>query len=191
KQVTTDINLDGLVANEQRVIKYKNPPFHRASREFTFDKLTGRGVWVIDFIGNGRNSRLLVRKGKLRFLVRTSVAGQIFTILDESNRKLKGAKIRLGELEYTADEDGLINIPFTNKPRRQKIIIAHNGFTSFDEFDHISENYYLTAGIYVDRESLLTRKKATVLVRPMLRLNGAAVTLSILEDISLTITTVD
>ena len=191
KQVTTDINLDGLVANEERVIPYKDAPFHRVARPFTFDKLTGRGVWVIDFIGNGRNSRLLVRKGKLRFLVRTSVAGQIFTILDEANRKLNGAKIMLGDQEYTADEDGLVNIPFTNSPRRQKIIIAHEGFTSFDEFDHISENYRLTAGIYVDREALLVQKKATVMVRPMLRVNGVPVTLSILEDVALTITTID
>ena len=44
----------------------------------------------------------------------------------------------LGGLEYLADEDGLINIPFSNSPRRQKIIIAHKGFTSFDEFNHIS-----------------------------------------------------
>ena len=192
KQVTTDINLDGLVANEERVIKYKDAPFHRIARQFTFDKLTGRGVWVIDFIGNGRNSRLLVRKGKLRYLVRTSVAGQIFTVLDEKNRKLTGARILLGGVEYVADkEDGLITIPFSNSPRRQKIIISHNGFTSFDEFDHQSENYQLTAGIYVDREALLQRKKAQVMVRPMLRVNGVPVTLSILEDIALTITTID
>jgi hypothetical protein len=191
KQVTTDINLDGLVANEERVIPYKNPPFHRVARPFTFDKLTGRGVWVIDFIGNGRNSRLLVRKGKLRFLVRTSVAGQIFTILDENNRKLNGAKILLGGQEYLAGEDGLITIPFSNSPRRQKIIIAHKGFTSFDAFNHLSENYRLTAGIYVDREALLQQKKANVMVRPMLRVNGVPVTLSVLEDVALTITTVD
>jgi hypothetical protein len=191
KQVTTDINLDGLVANEERVIKYDNSPFHREARQFTFDKLTGPGVWVIDFIGNGRNSRLLVRKGKLRFLVRTSVAGQVFTILDAANRKLSGAKILLGGLEYLADEDGLINIPFSNSPRRQKIIIAHKGFTSLDEFNHLSENYQLTAGIYVDREALLQQKKASVIVRPMLRVNGVPVTLSILEDIALTVTTID
>ncbi|MBT3200840.1 MAG: hypothetical protein HN350_13095, partial [Phycisphaerales bacterium] len=191
KQVTTDINLDGLVANEERVIKYKNSPFHREARQFKFDNLKGRGVWVIDFIGNGRNSRLLVRKGKLRFLVRTSVAGQVFTILDAANRKLSGAKIILGGTGYIADEDGLINIPFSNSPRRQKIIIAHKGFTSFDEFNHLSENYQLTAGIYVDREALLQQKKASVIVRPMLRVNGVPVTLSILEDVALTITTVD
>jgi len=191
KQVTTDINLDGLVANEERIIKYSDGPFHRAARTFTFDKLTGRGVWVIDFIGNGRNSRLLVRKGKLRFLVRTSVAGQIFTILDEKNRKLDGAKILLGGLEYAADADGLINIPFSNSPQRRKIIIAHKGFTSFDQFNHASENYQLTAGIYVDREALLQQNKASVVVRPMLRINGVPVTLSILEDVALTITTVD
>ncbi len=192
KQVTTDINLDGLVANEERVVKYKDGPFRRAARPFTFDKLTGPGVWVIDFIGNGKNSRLLVRKGKLRYLVRTSVAGQIFTILDAKNRKLSGAKILLGGTEYAADKnDGLITIPFSNSPARRKIIISHNGSTSFDEFNHLSENYQLTAGIYVDREAMLQRKKASVLVRPMLRVNGVPVTLSILEDIALTVTTVD
>ncbi len=45
--------------------------------------------------------------------------------------------------------------------------------------------------MYVDREALLSRKTAKLLVRPSLRVNGTPVTLSVLEDVRLTITSTD
>ncbi|MCY2931029.1 MAG: hypothetical protein NTV86_16375, partial [Planctomycetota bacterium] len=54
-----------------------------------------------------------------------------------------------------------------------------------------TETYYLSAGIYVDREHLLAHKKATVIVRPALSLNGTPVKLSALEDVSLVIASED
>ena len=48
-------------------------------------------MYVVDFIGNGRSSRALVRKGGLRQLVRTTSSGQVFTILDDKNELVKNA----------------------------------------------------------------------------------------------------
>ena len=72
-------------------------------RHFEFPKLNKRGVYVIDFIGNGKASRALIRKGKLRYLVRTSVAGQVFTVLDESNEPVPDATLWLAGTLYSAD----------------------------------------------------------------------------------------
>ncbi len=79
---------------------YAEPPLRRVRRHFEFPKLTGRGVFVIDFIGNGKSSRVLVRKGRLHYLVRTSVAGQVFTVLDEKNEIVPDAQLWLGGHEY-------------------------------------------------------------------------------------------
>ena len=46
------------------------------ARRFEFPELTKPGVYVIDFIGGGKSSRALVRKGRLRPLVATGTAGQ-------------------------------------------------------------------------------------------------------------------
>ena len=42
-------------------------------------ELNKPGVYVIDFIGGGKSSRALIRKGRLRPLVATGTAGQNVT----------------------------------------------------------------------------------------------------------------
>ncbi|MGL4419592.1 MAG: hypothetical protein ACRCZF_02910, partial [Gemmataceae bacterium] len=67
--VTTDTNLDGLVPNASQNHAYPEPPVRRVRRTFQFPELTKPGVYVIDFIGSGKSSRALVRKGQLTPLV--------------------------------------------------------------------------------------------------------------------------
>jgi hypothetical protein len=189
--VNTDINLDGLVANYETTYEYPEPPLRRVRRHFEFPELAKPGVYVIDFIGNGRSSRAVIRKGQLRHLVRTTTAGHVFTVLDEQNRKLPKATLWFGGREYATTDKGEIVVPFTNAPQRQAIVLQHGDFCSLDYFHHQAEEYSLAAGIYVDRESLLRRKKALVVIRPLLVLNGIPVTLSVLEDVRLVITSTD
>jgi hypothetical protein len=188
REVNTDVNLDGLVPNFERTLKYREPPQRKVLRKFAFPELKGRGAWVIDFIGNGKSSRVLVRKGKLRHLVRTGPAGHIFTILDESGTRIPDASIWLGGQQYSAQKNGTIQVPFSTSPGSQSLILIHDGFASFDRFSHESENYSFAAGILVDRESLLERRKARVVIRPSLSVNGTPVSVAVLEDVRLRIT---
>ncbi len=191
REIDTGINLDGLVANDEKTYTYDEPPLRRVRRQFDFPTLKGRGTYIVEFIGSGMSSRALIRKGKLHFLVRTSVAGHIFTILDEANKKAPDAALWLAGQKYTPDKDGYITVPFTNQPGRQPIILTRGDFACLDSFHHEAEQYRLSAGFYVDREALLKRKKATVIVRPMLHLGGTPVTLSVLEEPALIITSTD
>jgi hypothetical protein len=191
REVDTDINLDGLVPNEETTHSYDEPPLHRVRRRFDFPTLNQRGVYVVDFIGNGKSSRALIRKGRLHYLVRMGTAGHVFTVLDEQNRKLSDAAIQLQGHLYRADEDGTITVPFSTNPRRQAIVLVLGEFSSLAHFQHGAENYQLAAGMFVDRESLLKRKKAKVIIRPSLQLNGTPVTLSVLENVRLVIASTD
>lgn len=49
----------------------------------------------------------------------------------------------------------------------------------------------LYAGIYVDRESLLRKKRASVIVRPQLLVNGTIAPLRVLENVCLSIVSID
>ncbi len=198
REVDTDVNLDGLVANVEQTYKYDESPFHRVRRTYDFPMLNKPGVYVVDFIGNGQSSRALVRKGRLRHLVRTTPAGQSFTILDENNQQVKNASIWLAGHEYQAGEDGQIAVPFSTNPGRQPIVITAPApgvedatYSSLGFFNHEGENYQFTAGFYVDRESLLTRKTAELVIRPGLSVNGTPVSLQLLEEVKLTITSTD
>jgi hypothetical protein len=191
REIDAAIDLDGLVASEETTYEITEPALRRISRHFDFPLLSRRGVYVVELIGNGRSSRALIRKGRLKFLERTSVAGHLFTVLDETNRKLEDASLWLGGVEYRADKEGLIAVPYSSSPGRQPIVLIHGGFASLDHFAHQAESYALAAGIHVEREALLARQRAAVIIRPSLTLNGEPVTLSVLEDPTLLITSTD
>jgi len=191
REVDTDINLDGLVANFEKTFTYEDSPLRRIARTFEFPQLNRPGVYVIDLIGNGRSSRALVRKGRLKHLVRTGAAGQVFTILDDRNQRVNDATVWLGGHEYPAGKDGTVAVPFSTAPGRQPIVISRGDLSSLDHFIHEAENYTLAAGLYVDRESLLRRKTAELVVRPGLFVNGALCSLKLLEDVKLVITSTD
>ncbi|MCH2123741.1 MAG: hypothetical protein MK165_03055 [Pirellulaceae bacterium] len=191
REVNTDINLDGLVANWEATYEYDEPALRRVKRHFDFPDLDRPGVYVVDFIGNGKSSRLVVRKGKLRYLVHTTSAGHEFTVLNEENQKLQGAKLWMAGREYTANDAGRIIVPYSNQPGRQAIILSQGEFSSLAYFQHASENYSLQAGIHIDREALLKQNKAQVLIRSLLRLNGIPISLSLLDDVELVIHSTD
>ncbi|MFN0199444.1 MAG: hypothetical protein ACKVT0_22055 [Planctomycetaceae bacterium] len=198
REVDTDINLDGLVANVEQSHRYDEPPLRRVMRRFEFPMLDKPGIYVIDFIGNGQSSRALIRKGHLKHLVRTTPAGQAFTILDEQRRKVTNAAVWFAGHEYQAEEDGDILVPFSTNPGHQPFVISAPvpnadgaSYSSLGFFQHEPESYQLTTGIFVDRESLLTRKAADLLIRPGLKVNGTPVSLKLLEQVKLTISSTD
>ena len=187
KPVDTAINLDGLAATREQVFNYNERPLRRVERDFKFPELKKRGVYVVEFIGNGRSSRALISKGNLRVLEDTGSAGHEFRVLDEDNQACPQATLWLSGNEYKAGKDGLIVVPFSNRPGRQTMVLRNDGFSALANFFHQGETYALDAGIYVDREGLVTGAQAQLVVRPVLRLNGNPISLKVLEDLRLVI----
>lgn len=190
-EVGTDINLDGLVAHSERLYEYDAPPLRRIVRHFDFPKLSTRGVYVVELIGNGVSSRALVRKGQLHHVQRLSSAGHVFTVLNDRNELVHSARLWLDGHEYKADGDGRITVPFTQEPGRRPVVLIDGDFASLEHFDHQEEQYILDAAFYVDREALLKGERATVIVRPSLQVHETPVTLSVIESPRLTVTTTD
>ncbi len=195
REIDTDINLDGLVANIEETNGYAEPPLRRVTRKFEFPQLTRPGIYVIDFIGNGRSSRALIRKGSLRKLVQTDSAGHTFVVLNGQNEVQKKASVWMQGHEYESDENGQIAVPFSTNPGRQPIVLTAKTpageFSSLDHFQHQGEDYQLQAGFYVDREALLTRKTATLLIRSGLTVSGTPISVKLLEQVKLVVTSTD
>lgn len=191
--VTTALDLDGLVANiEQRHPAPEGSAFIRERRRFDFPELQGkRGVWVIEFIGNGRSSRALIHKGRLDYLAEPSPAGVLLRIIDEQGRHLPEATAWIGGREFGPDDEGLVLIPFSTDPGPKPLVLQADGFASLDTLDHPAEDYQLHAGFHVEREQLIRRETATVVIRPTLTVNGAPVAISVLEDPALTLLATD
>jgi hypothetical protein len=191
REVNTDINLDGLIANTEQTHTSTEPPLRRAPQRFDFPQLTKPGVYIVDFIGAGKSSRALIRKGRLRPLVVTGTVGLNVTIVDDANKLVPDATLWLGGQEYVAGENGKIVVPFSTSPGRRPIVLARGAFACLDYLDHRAESYSLIAGIHVDREQLLSRRVANLIVRPGLFLDGTPVSTQLLEEVKLRITSTD
>ncbi len=200
KEIDTDINLDGLVANAERTLTGSIDPFRRTPVVLEFPDPKGTpnfpeknqpGVYVIDLIGGGKSSRALIRKGRIRPIVTTGTAGQIVRVIDETNKPVPNATVWLGGQEYAAEKDGSIFVPFSTAPGRKTIVLSKGDFSCLDYMQHQPEAFRLSAGIHVDREALLSQRIASLFVRPGLTLNGKPVSLKLLEDVRLRITSID
>ena len=190
-EIDTDINLDGLVPNWQKTLDYDDSRALRIERSFRFDEIDHRGVFIIDFIGSGKSSRVLIRKGGLSHVVETTAAGQVFSVFNENREFLPQATLWLAGREYPADDQGRILVPFSNQPRRETVVLTHEGLSVRAQFDHLAESYDLQAGIYVDRESLLRMGQADVIVRPQLQVAGQPTPLQLLEKVRLLVRATD
>ncbi|MFZ5950765.1 MAG: hypothetical protein ACOYXC_08665 [Candidatus Rifleibacteriota bacterium] len=190
-EISTSIDLDGLVANYEKTFNYDQPEHRRHHEKFSFHDLPQRGIFVIELIGNGISSRALIRKGQLNHMSRITSAGHIVTIFNESAEQIKDAKIWMDSREYLPDQNGQFLIPFSTSPGSRQMVISHGELSSLQKFEHLGENYSLNCGFHVDRESLIEGKKATLILRPMLKINGQPADVKLLKETSLTISTTD
>ena len=83
--IDLNINLEGLIPNEEKIFNFNELPMVKSIKEFSFDTITeqNRGTFVVEFVGNGITSRAIIRKGNLIILEKMTLSGQLFTILNE------------------------------------------------------------------------------------------------------------
>jgi hypothetical protein len=85
KNFNDDIDLDGLVPKESIVHDFsKRAPIISKVETFTFENMNRRGVFIIEFLGNGLTTRAIVYKGNLNLLTTQTSEGVSFSILDEN-----------------------------------------------------------------------------------------------------------
>jgi hypothetical protein len=191
REVDASIELDGVVANSEQTFSYTEPPVRRVRRTFDLPQLREAGTYVVEFVGNGLSSRAVIHKGSLRCVERTAAAGQVFRVYDETGAHQQDAAIWFGGRDYVANGDGEILLPFSTHPGQRAVVLHRGNRSSLVSFDHRAESYQLFGSTHVDREALVAGKRARLLVRPQLRLDGHPVALKLLQEPVLTIVATD
>ncbi len=191
REIDASVALDGLVANEETLHTYSENPLRRVRRSFTFPQLSKPGVYVVELVSGGLASRAVIHKGRLQLVERVGAAGHVFRVLDDDGRLLPGASIWMADLNYAADANGEITVPFSTDPGNRSMVLRDGDRATLAPFRHLGETYTLQAGVFVDREALLARRTASLLVRPSLRVDDRDVSLALLEEPALTITATD
>ncbi len=190
RPVDTDLDLDGLTATNELVLRYAEPAIRRARRHIELPMCARAGTYVIDLIGNGMSSRAVIRTGRLRHVVRIGAAGHVVTVIDEAGVPLPGAQAWLGERAYTADERGELVVPFSTAPARVPMLLAAGDVTSVAHLDLRAESYALGLRLLVEREGLTSGRTARAIARLALTVAGAPASLALLKrptwDVTLT-----
>lgn len=123
KPLDTSIDLQGLEPSYMRKETeiFKNVKKNKIiTHEFTFDELAGKiGTFIIEFQGNGKLGRAIIKKGSLTLIHRTHMGGHIAYIIDEDRKICKSDDGKTGVLIddkfYGTDvtKNGAIFIPYT------------------------------------------------------------------------------
>ncbi len=199
-EVDINMNLDGLTANFLINKQYKENSFLLRSRNIEIKDLKDkRGVFLLDFVGNGKRARCLIRKGQLRYIARQEFNDEnkddnlqyVLTVLGHQNKAITKSRITLDNQQYDSDEKGNVYIPFaSNRDILNAPIILENikfgpESATLQFFDYRTENYTSECGLYLDRESLIESQSCKIFIRPNLFLNSQAVSCEALQDAAL------
>ncbi|MFT3695448.1 MAG: hypothetical protein QM831_20100 [Kofleriaceae bacterium] len=188
--VGIDLDLDGLAASHEIVLKYAEPPVRRVRRRIELPMCARPGVYVIDLIGNGMSSRALIHKGRLRYATRVGAAGTVVSVLDEQARPLPGARAWINEREYVADERGTFAIPFA-QTRTAKMLLMHGDLVRVDGIALANERYRFDLHLAVDRQQFTAGRTAVAIARVKLYAEDQPASLALLERPSWDVTLTD
>ncbi len=191
KQASTDIDLDGLVANAESTLEYSVPGDRRHRERIELPQCTGRGVWIIDLLGGGLRSRAMIIKGQLRSTQLLTDAGHELRIFDESGKPVPTAKVEIGTRTFEPEKNGAILIPYGDADETLPILLVDGGAATVELFHRRREDYTLEIGCLMDAQNLLSGAKGSVIVRPQLLCNRQPISIESLEDPQLTILTTD
>lgn len=192
REVTTALDLDGLTGGFEAALVFDAPPMHRVRRTIELPACARPGTYVVELIGNGKSSRALIRKGRLRHAVRIGAAGAVITIADDAGRAVEDAAVWLGGREYRRDPaDGTVTIPFSTRPGRHGVMLVGNGIAMREELELPGEAYELTADVEVEREALAAGGTGRAIVRARLTVAGAPASIALVQDARIEVATTD
>lgn len=199
-EVPEDINLDGLLAQEETMIRNDAPPAKVLLKEFKLETISSRkrGFFIVEFVGGGLTTRAVIKKGFLSFVTHTTIPGLVFEVLDEEGTvlanteetpRLKRAGIYLEGIFYEANQHGKVLVPFPeNSKELVKALLISDGFSELIQVSLPKRKLELKCSFVYDQETLVPENEAQFIIQPRLYLNDTLISLGFLKELSLLIT---
>ena len=187
------ISLEGIVPTYVDIYSYNDKPQLLTEKKIIISKLPKkRGLYVIEFIGNGNVSRAIIQKGHLRCINKNTINGVVLYILDEENKICKREQTGIwvnNEWYPSILETGAILIPYS--VNGSTFILKHNDFCCLEKYIIIPNEEYVFEGLFiVNKESFLFGNLTKILVTPYLFVCDELCPLEELNNVKLTINTI-
>ena len=192
KEFDSNISLDGIVPTYEDKYTYDEKPQLLTEKKIALTKIPKkRGLYVVEFIGNGHVSRAVIQKGGLRCIHKNTVNGKVLYLLDEDNKILKGEKtgIWINKVWYPSIKDtGAVLIPYST--RNGNFILKHDDFCGLvTGIDIPEEKYEFNGQFIINEESFIMGNVTKILVKPYLFVCDEICPLENLKNVKLTINT--
>ena len=184
------INVEGVIASETFDVKIEGGenPLKRIRKtiEFTQIPKDKRGVYLIEILGNGISTRIIIKKGRLNLITRNTAKGILCQMINEKNEILKGNKTYLwyNGIKYTCGEkDGFIALPYkVLVDPTNKCILVHDSYSDITEIKKKSENFELKGYFNILNESIIPGNMLKVSFKPLLFSNGRETSLEQIKN---------
>jgi hypothetical protein len=185
--IDAKMNLSGVIPSSTFKKEYKHPPIVKFKETFEFDELTARkrGVFIVEFVGDGLSTRGLIKKGNLNIVRDSGHEGHLFYILDEKKQVCTSPDTKLhllGEV-YKASATGQIFVPFMNQNISvSNAIIESDGFSQLCNIDLVRTDIVFDTSLIFNEESLESGKTATFIIQPKLFAYNRLIPVNLLKD---------
>ena len=171
KPLDPSITVEGIIPTYEDVYTYSDKPQVLCRKKIVLEKIPKkRGMYVVEFIGNGHSSRAIIKKGGLTLIYRNTHDGQVFFILDEEKNICKGEDtgIWMKGQWFPAIETGAILIPYQKAASNEFLIYKHDNFCDYQNVEIKTESYTLDGMWIIKEESMIMGNVCKCLVRPYL-----------------------
>ena len=189
------INVEGIIASKSMDIKIEGGenPLKRIRKTINLEQIPkGKpGVYLVEVLGNGVSSRIIIKKGRLNLISRNTSKGILCQIINEKNEILKDEKTYLwyNGNKYTCEQkQGFIVLPYKAVvDSSNKCILVHDSYADITEIKRKKENYKLKAYFNLLNESIIPGNMLKVNFKPLLFANGREASLELIKKGTITV----
>ena len=170
KEIDLKFDLDGFIPNEEKSLEFNEPQSKKFETEIEFNKISEakKGIFFIDFIGEGLSARAIIKKGKIHLIKKETLVGHVVTIHDENFKLIKQGKLGIwvkGNF-YRGDKNGEIIIPYGKTNETVSIVISVGSNAYLDKFEIFSENFEFSFEVLYCNESIIPNKTVDFYLQP-------------------------
>ena len=188
-----DIKVESLIPFEEYSYTYNKTSMivHREKLDFSSITDKKRGVFIIDLIGGGLNSKAIIYKGNLTLLF-DKITGRNCLILDEDNNVCKSNRTGLyigNKFLKTNPQNGVINIPHDISYNEQDVIVVHDNFANISNLKLQDLDFKLESSIIFNSESFMPGLETKLVLKNTLLCNLKKSDLSLLKNTEIYIST--
>mgnify|MGYP000252278165 FL=1 len=172
QKLNPKMSLAGVIPSWTFKTEFSHPPIVQFKESFVLDQITKakRGVFFVEFVGDGLSTRAMIRKGNLNLVRDSGNEAHLFYILDENNAICKGkeAKLHFNQQVYEADADGKITVPYMNQTISTSAIISFENYSEICTLNLERTDIVFDAALIFNEEMIESGKTAQFIIQPKL-----------------------